>query len=154
MTEPAQLNRDEIAARIPHAGRMVLLDAVVEWDEERIVCIATSHRDPHNPLAVRGRLAAICAIEYAAQAMAVHGGLLAPADAAAQRPRSGFLASLRGVRIEVGRLDDIAGALVIQATRLSGDDARVLYSFSVGAGDRILVTGRAAVVLDAGALMR
>ena len=41
------------------------------------------------------------------------------------------------------------GALTIQATREAGDDARVLYDFEVRAGERVLVSGRAAVVLDA-----
>ena len=156
-----RLNRQEIAARIPHAGRMVLLDEVAEWDDDRIVCHSAMHRDPDNPLFVAGHLSAVCAIEFAAQAMAVHGALLAERDrsndgsvadanAVAAKPRAGFLASVRNVRMEVERLDDVDGALTIEATRDSGDDARVLYRFEVRAGDRPLVSGRAAVVLQLG----
>ena len=149
-----RLNREEIAARIPHAGRMVLLDEVSEWNAERIVCRSAMHQDRSNPLMVAGQLSSVCAIEFAAQAMAVHGSLVAqggepPADSTVTlKPRAGFLASVRNVRMEVARLDDVRGVLTIEATRDSGDDARVLYQFEVRAGDRLLVSGRAAVVLQ------
>lgn len=147
-----RLSRKEIAERIPHAGRMVLLDQVVEWDDDHIVCRSDSHRDRANPLYVSGRLAAVCAIEYAAQAMALHGSVLGAAVGAGgrpSRPRAGFLASVRNVRMEVARLDDVAGALTIEAIRASGDDGRVLYDFAIRTSERVLVSGRAAVVLDA-----
>ena len=148
-----RLNREEIAARIPHAGRMVLLDEVSEWTTERIVCRSAMHQDRANPLLVGGQLSSVCAIEFAAQAMAVHGSLVAQAEPSAsnavtQKPRAGFLASVRNVRMEVARLDDVRGVLTIEATRESGDDARVLYDFAVRAGERLLVSGRAAVVLQ------
>lgn len=144
-----RLDRDQIAQRIPHAGRMVLLDEVVEWDDHRIVCRSGTHHDRGNPLFVAGQLSSVCAIEFAAQAMAVHGSLLAGGESTAdRRPRAGFLASVRNVRMLVARLDDVFGMLTIEATRESGDEARVLYGFEVRAGDRVLVSGRAAVVLQ------
>ena len=143
-----QLNRAEIAQRIPHAGAMVLLDGVIESDAEHIVCGANSHRDPHHPLAIGGQLSAVCGIEYAAQAMAVHGSLSAGASLT-ERPRAGFLASVRSVTLAVARLDDIDAELRVEAHRLSGDDSRVLYDFRIDAAGRPLLSGRAAVVLDA-----
>lgn len=139
------LDRHWIAARIPHSGTMCLLDAVISWNETHVHCTATSHRDPANPLRAEGRLAAVCGIEYAAQAMAVHGALCATD---AQRPRAGFLASVRGVEAHVARLDTIDGPLDIEAERIGGDGNNMLYSFTVRDGGRILLTGRAAVVLD------
>ena len=88
------LDRVAIAARIPHQGSMCLLDAVLAWDSGQIHCRASSHRQPDNPLRAAARLGAACGIEYAAQAMAVHGALLAPAGAP---PRPGYLASVRSV---------------------------------------------------------
>jgi len=140
------LDRDAIVARIPHQGAMCLLDAVVEWTPASISCRATSHRDPANPLRAEGRLGAASAIEYAAQAMAVHGALLA---GSAGKPRFGYLASLRAVTLHVTRLDDLAGELRIDAERVSGDENRVLYQFAISHQRRCLVDGRAAVVLDA-----
>ncbi|MBI5784573.1 MAG: hotdog family protein [Rhodocyclales bacterium] len=143
------LDRVWIAARIPHQGSMCLLDAVAEWSPERIRCVASSHRKPDNPLRDDGRLGAACGIEYAAQAMAVHGALLSSQDSA---PRQGFLASARGVDLNVDRLDDVAADLDIVAERLSGDGNNILYGFEVRGDGRLLLSGRAAVILDAEAI--
>lgn len=138
-----------IAARIPHQGTMCLLDAVVDWSEAAIHCRAVSHTDPANPLRAADRLGAANGIEYAAQAMAIHGALLAQAS---DRPRQGYLTSVRGVSLHVGRLDDLPGELQVRAERLSGDSNNILYQFSMHHGDSCLLDGRAAVVLDAEAL--
>lgn len=149
------IDRAWIAARIPHSGAMCLLDGVQAWDETRIRCAATSHRDPKNPLRSRERLAAVCGVEYAAQAMAVHGALLCAMDgAAAGRPRAGFLASVRNVVAHVERLDTITTPLVVEAERVSGSGNTILYDFTVRGEDRVLLTGRAAVMLDASAVIR
>ncbi len=146
-----RLTRAEIADLIPHAGRMVLLDAVVEWDDAHIVCQTSMHQDRGNPLTVGGQLSAVCGIEFAAQAMAVHGALLMRTAAAIEdgttRPRAGFLASVRSVELHVDRLDDVRGVVAITATREAGDAENVLYRFELRAGELSLVTGRATVVL-------
>lgn len=148
---PATLQHADIARRIPHQGSMCLLERVSAWDTHQIHCEASSHRDSDNPLRAHGRLGVACGIEYAAQAMAVHGALLAEsgADAARQGPTLGYLASVRGVTFHVDRLDDVSDALSIHAERLSGDSTTVLYRFTVHAGRRLLLAGRAAVILDA-----
>ena len=135
-----------LLAHLPHQGTMCLLDAVSEWDAQRIRCTASSHRDAANPLRSHDCLGAVCGVEYAAQAMAAHGALLAAVDAA---PRAGYLASVRGVDLHVMRLDDIAEDLDVEAERLSGDGNTVLYGFRVSAAGRELLSGRAAVVMDA-----
>ena len=138
-----------IAAHIPHQGSMCLLDAVLEWSAATISCRAISHRDPANPLRADGRLGAANGIEYAAQAMAIHGALLAGEDGP---PRQGYLTSVRGVTLHVTRLDDLPEALTVQAERLSGDANNILYQFSLSHAGRCLLEGRAAVVLDARSL--
>ena len=139
------LNRAGIAGLIPHCGAMCLLDGVVSWDASRIRCTSRSHRDPHNPLRADGRLPALCAIEYAAQAMAVHGGL---AGSISAPPRAGFLASVRGVIINRDRFDDLEDELIVEAEKVLGDEGRVIYQFAVHAGGLPILSGRAAVVLD------
>ena len=47
-TAGARLDHDAIAARIPHAGPMCLLDQAVSWDESRIECTAFA-RPPRHP---------------------------------------------------------------------------------------------------------
>lgn len=140
------VTRDEIERLIPHQGTMCLLDAVSAWDENAISCVSSRHRALDNPLRQEGRLGALCAIEFAAQAMAIHGGL---AGLVPQRPRVGYLASVREVACCCERLDDIPGVLTIDAVRLMGDAAQVIYSFAVRGDARDLVTGRAAVILEA-----
>lgn len=140
------LDRVAIAARIPHQGSMCLLDAVLAWDSGQIHCRASSHRQPDNPLRAAERLGAACGIEYAAQAMAVHGALLAPEGAP---PRPGYLASVRSVQLAVDRLDDLAQDLDIVAERLSGDEHNILYHFRVEHAGDLLLSGRAAVMLVA-----
>jgi len=146
MTAEQTLDRDWIAARIPHSGSMCLLDAVVAWDAERICCTATSHRAADNPLRSKGRLASVCGIEYAAQAMATHGALVGEEG---KRPRVGMLTSVRGVQTHIERLDTLDGPLDIEAERIGGDDNTVLYRFAVRCADRLVLSGRAAVILDA-----
>ncbi|OZA29999.1 MAG: 3-hydroxylacyl-ACP dehydratase [Hydrogenophilales bacterium 17-61-9] len=143
------LDRAWLLAHLPHQGGMCLLDGVASWDEQRIRCTASSHRRADNPLRAHDRLGAACGIEYAAQAMAAHGALLAASDSS---PGAGYLASVRGVDLHVAQLDDIAIDLDIEAERLSGDDNTILYGFRVSAAGRELLSGRAAVVLDAGKL--
>jgi predicted hotdog family 3-hydroxylacyl-ACP dehydratase len=140
------LTRADIARMIPHAGPMCLLDGVVHWDEKRIRCFSRSHRDAGNPMRIADRLPALCGIEYAAQAMATHGGL---AGGTHGRPRAGYLASVRDVVCHRDRLDDLQQDLIIEAERLLGDEAHVVYRFTLRAGGLTLLSGRAAISLDA-----
>lgn len=139
-------DRTWIAARIPHAGSMCLLDGVVSWSQDRIHCRASSHRDPGNPLRAGGRLGIANGIEYAAQAMAVHGALRAGSEAA---PRAGFLTSVRDVEFLASALDGEAD-LDLHAECLNGDGNHLMYAFRVEAAGTPLITGRASVMLDAG----
>lgn len=152
MSESATLTRAGIAALIPHSGTMCLLARLDAWDLQRIVCAATNHRDADHPLRTRRGLLAACAIEYAAQAMALHGALIGRATGAPATP--GYLASARGVQLQVLRLDDLPATgrdtdeLRIEATRQAGDARQILYAFTVHHAGRALAEGRAAVVLN------
>ena len=142
----APLGHAEIAALIPHAGAMCLLERVVHWDRDGAVCAARSHRDPGNPLRTARGLLAPCAIEYAAQAMAVHGALIGREDG--QPPSPGYLASARGVSMHRLRLDDLPGDLRIEVSRGAGDARQVLYGFRVTHDGALVAEGRATVVLN------
>ena len=140
------LDRSWIAAHVPHFGNMCLLDRVESWDPRQILCIATSHRNADNPLRSNNRLAAVCGFEYAAQAMAVHGALLAGQQAV---PKSGLLVSVRDAILHVERLDDIAAELVIQAHLMNSDGNAVMYNFLIQTDGAAAVEGRATVILNA-----
>jgi predicted hotdog family 3-hydroxylacyl-ACP dehydratase len=144
-----RLNRAWIESRIPHQGRMCLLDEVIAWSAVRVSCRSSTHREADNPLRAHGRLGVACGIEYAAQAMAVHGALVAGAPAAGA-PAAGFLAAVRDVRFHSLRLDDVQGDLICDAMRMAGDATTALYEFELRSEAALLLRGRATVVFDAG----
>ena len=153
------LDRLWIEQHIPHKGRMCLLDEVLSWDARHIRCRSATHRTADNPLRAHGRLGAACGIEYAAQAMAVHGALvaasapLASAMSASVRGSAGtigYLASVRNVALYVTRLDDLEADLIALAERVIGDGRTVLYEFSVWGAEQQLLSGRASIVLGGG----
>jgi predicted hotdog family 3-hydroxylacyl-ACP dehydratase len=154
------LDRQWIEQHIPHKGRMCLLDEVLAWDAARIRCRSSTHRAADNPLRAHGRLGAACGIEYAAQAMAVHGALIAASAPLASTVSSqvrrsigaavGYLASVRNVALHVSRLDDLEEELVAAAERVTGDARTVLYEFSVSSAGQLLLSGRASIVVAAG----
>ena len=121
---------------------MCLLDEVLRYDEHAIRCRVHNHRDAAHPLREAGVLPSICAVEYAAQAMAVHGALLGSRSA-----HPGVLAGLRDVTLHVQRLDDIDEDLIITAEKLWAEDTRLLYAFTVCAGKNEIVAGRATVII-------
>jgi predicted hotdog family 3-hydroxylacyl-ACP dehydratase len=163
-----RLDRAWIEQHIPHHGTMCLLDEVVSWDADRISCSSGSHRAADNPLRARGQLGIACGIEYAAQAMAVHGALAggalevgspargspatggpAPDSPAAGWPAPGILAGVRGLLFHVLRLDDVPGELICDAVRVAGDRGTALYEFELRSATARLLTGRATVLFDA-----
>jgi predicted hotdog family 3-hydroxylacyl-ACP dehydratase len=123
---------------------MCLLDSVESWDDEVIVCRSRSHSDPHNPLRRDGRLSIVHGLEYGAQAIAVHGSLLAQHQGVA--PRAGYLAALRDVRFRAISLDDIRTPLDIHSRRLLELDGGVICMFSVDTAGHAVLSARATVV--------
>lgn len=123
---------------------MVLLDAVVAWDAAGICCATRTHLDAENPLRRAGRLGAVCGLEYALQAAALHGALR---DGVAQPV--GYVARLRGVVLHVPLLDDAAfGTLRVEARLERGEAGGMLYALAVAAeSGRMLVEGGATIVL-------
>lgn len=138
-------DKKRIGSLIPHSGSMCLLDGVMECDAQHICCVSSTHLDPGNPLRAANGLPALCGIEYAAQAMAVHGGMTGDGG----RPRAGYLAGLRDVTCSVARLDTLPAPLTVEAERLMGDGVNVMYQFRLSAEGVVVLQGRATVVLDA-----
>jgi predicted hotdog family 3-hydroxylacyl-ACP dehydratase len=140
------IERSQIARLIPHAGAMCLLDKVVCWDTTSIRCLTTRHRSSDNPLTrADGKIGAICVVEFAAQAMALHGRLVSDTSGP---PKPGFLASVRDVRLYTRFIDDVAENIELDAALLMGDGRTATYSFTVSAAEDKLASGRATVVFD------
>jgi len=139
------IGKAEIRTLIPHAGLMCLLDRVLHWDDESIECVSQTHRDPANPLRRDGRLSALHAMEYGAQAAAVHGGLRARSAGASAS--TSYLAALRDVRLYAMHLDDAASPLQVRARRLFGDAGNTIYECHISAGEIPLAEGRITIML-------
>jgi predicted hotdog family 3-hydroxylacyl-ACP dehydratase len=133
-----------IESLIPHAGSMCLLERVIEWDAEHIILATATHRSSTNPLRSSGRLRALHLCEYGAQAMAVHGGLIARAAGKTAQP--GFLVSLRDVKLNREYVDDLPGELSVRAERLMESMGSWQYGFAVSHDGELLAEGRAAVI--------
>ncbi len=140
--------RNWIAARIPHQGQMCLLSRVVSASPEGLTCAADSHLAPDNPMILNGCLGAACGIEYAAQAMALHGALMAD-QRSAERSKMGFLVSVRSVSLHVSRLDDVAAELTVSVLCEADNGDHCVYGFSLSAAGKPLLHGRALVMLNA-----
>ena len=147
------IERAELASLIPHAGLMCLNDTVIEWDRESVTCSTSSHLRAENPLLKNNKLAGLHAIEYCAQAMAVHGGLLAREQGTQLPP--GYLAAVRNVELNYAWLDDIKQDLLIDARQLMAQGGSLMYEFEMyfiqdtgkTKGEKVKVaTGRATVI--------
>ena len=135
---------DAIAKLIPHQGAMCLLDTIVRWDRETIVCESARHLAPDNPLRAHGRLSVLHAIEFAAQAMAAHQRLTGEHPTA---PHCGLLISVRQCTFARERLDDCASPLVIETSRIASTADALTYRFAVAAAGEPVADGRASVML-------
>ena len=145
------LARDRWQHLIPHRGAMCLLDLVVAWDDARLHARTGSHRAADNPLRSDARLRAVHLCEYAAQAMAVHGGLVAQRAGRVAAP--GYLVALRAVTLHVDRIDELAGALEVHVEKLLDGGGSWQYAFRVEHAGAPLAEGRAAIIAqDAAAI--
>jgi predicted hotdog family 3-hydroxylacyl-ACP dehydratase len=139
------LPKTDWASLIPHAGTMCLLDAVQAWDATTIHAISAGHARVDHPLRSAQGLHAVHLAEYGAQAMAVHGALLARARGI-EGVRPGRLVSLRDVRLFEEYIDSLDGHLDVHAECLYADDGGAQYAFHVEHRGRLLASGRAAVI--------
>lgn len=130
---------------LPHSGAMCLLNGVNHWDESTIVCSAISHCCDDNPLREGGILPVHVGIEYAAQAMAIHGSLCAAEQG---EPRRGYLAVLSRVEWMVNRLDQLDDVLSIRAEKLMSTADGSNYLFQLHCQEQLLLEGEAVVVLQ------
>ena len=141
------IDKSEIRTLIPHSGTMCLLDDVVRWDDESIVCSTNTHRDADNPLRRDSQLCAVHALEYGAQAAAIHGGLRARAVGKTAPPC--YLAALRDAHLHLDRLDDLASPLEVRAQRFFGDAGNTVYQCSISSDGTPVADGRVTIMLRA-----
>lgn len=121
------IEKKEIESLIPHSGLMCLNDKVLQWDNESLLCTSRTHLQENNPLIKSHKLSAVHAIEYCAQAMAIHGGLLARQKKVAMP--SGFIAAVKNIELACEYLDDIKHDLMIFVKQLIRQNGNLIYEF-------------------------
>jgi predicted hotdog family 3-hydroxylacyl-ACP dehydratase len=126
---------------------MCLLDSVETWDAFSISCRTSTHRDQRNPLRFKGRLTAAAGLEYAAQAMGAHVGLVGGRNT--HTSTIGLVGSVREVKFSADRLDHYEGPLIVNARRLIEGEQGYLYQFTVAYGALTLIEGRASIFVKA-----
>ncbi len=135
------LDKAQFAHLIPHAGSMILIDQVDTWSTHHIKCSTLSHLASDNPLRLNNSLSAIHLIEYGAQSMAIHGGLLAG------NASPGFLVAIRGAHFHIETLNTITTALHIEASAELKIDNGAVYFFRVtDEHNTLLLDARATVI--------
>lgn len=146
MSAEAIVGRDELCSLIPHAGSMCLLDEVIEWSEQGVVCRSETHLSSVNPLRCADGLSILQGIEYGAQAMAVHGGLLARERDSVTPP--GYLAALRNIKAQPGVewLDNVGAPITVEAKQLMAGQGSFIYEFKLSGDGQLLLSGRATVM--------
>jgi len=140
------LSKLELSELLPHGETMCLLEGVESWDSSGIVCIATSHREKQNPLRNKEQLHAICGLEYAAQAMAVHVGLTSPPENISSA--IGYLGAVRELQFGASRLDTYSGPLRIYGTLLFSHGNNFMYYFNIEFDGKALLSGRASIFIQ------
>ena len=138
------IEHDELCSLIPHSFDMCLLDRVEFWDKDKIVCTSNSHLLAANPLRRENSLSSVHLIEYAAQAMAVHGGLHDREQG--KQMTEGYLAALRDVKLDLCELEQLQTELRIEANQILSQGGNMIYTFTVSSSDTELASGRATVV--------
>lgn len=125
------LTKSEIEALIPHAGGMCLLEKVFAYSSDEIICQTRSHLLADNPLKNNGILSRMHLIEYGAQAIAIHGGLMQrdvnPVEPL--RPKMAYIAMLKS--ITWGAFNPFAENLQVKAKVIVADDMAKRYAFCI-----------------------
>ena len=137
-----------VAELIPHAGPMCLLARVVEHEPTRTVCSVVpgrgdllAERDGHVPVWV--------GLEYMAQCVAAHAGLIS--RSAGRAPRPGLLLGSRRLRFDA-RYFAPDRELRVTARHHHGERGLVAFDCEIraGTGGSPLVEGRVNINIEDG----
>jgi len=138
------LDQAQIAALIPHGETMCLLDGVRHWDDAGITAFTARHNHPDNPLLEAGALKTIVLIEYAAQAAAVHAGLMGTGIG---HEKAAFIGAVKSMHLHHLDVPAQVQEIRCKARCLLNNAEGAIYDISVE-GDRTrLIEGRIVLVI-------
>lgn len=122
-----------IAELIPHSGRMVLLDRIIDFDEHSLSAELVVRDD--GLLGNNKTVAAWAGIEYMAQAVAAYAGI--KSKQAGEPIKLGFLLGTRRYTSNVASFD-VGTALTIQVINIIQDEQMGVFECKIhGAGIEI-----------------
>jgi predicted hotdog family 3-hydroxylacyl-ACP dehydratase len=135
---------------LPHSGDMRLIDEVTHWDTDIVTCLTASHQRSDNPLRVGHQLPVLCGLEYAAQASALHGTLIADrAQAIDSSDAAAYLVSARKIEWFGKTLDGEPGRLEIRNRILLRQTDAAMYQFTIAVEKRVLICGEIGLMFRA-----
>ncbi len=111
-----------IAELLPHTPPMILLDEMVSVDGQKVVCRVKVR--PDSMFVEDGKVPALVAIEYMAQAIGASVGLVA--KTAGKPVKVGFLLGTRELALSVDYFE-VGDELLVESERLFGE--QVIGSF-------------------------
>jgi 3-oxoacyl-[acyl-carrier-protein] synthase I len=126
-----------IVELVPHRPPMLLLDRVLSYDGECVICETVL--EPGSPFVDDGEVPALVGIEYMAQAIAAGAGLSAR-DKGETAARMGFLLGCRKLTIAVDSFQ-VGDRLTVEARRTWGENELGSFSCKVQRGDQVVVEG-------------
>jgi predicted hotdog family 3-hydroxylacyl-ACP dehydratase len=133
----ATLARHDIERLLPQKGAMCLIDAALECTPEAIVCSADASRRDH-PLREAQGVPAVHAIEYGAQAAALHRLMLGQQSGSVT---GGLMLQLRDVQFSVEWLDRLPQPLQITARCAMSSSEAARYRFEIHAAGSLASCG-------------
>jgi predicted hotdog family 3-hydroxylacyl-ACP dehydratase len=119
---------------------MLLIDTVKCWTSTRITTTSYSHKNPNNPLCLKGSLSSLHLIEYGAQSIAIHCGLLT------HKAQEGFLATVKNAHFYVKTLHDLHSELLIESIAEHQSPQGAVYQLKIQADNLLLFTAQTTVI--------
>ncbi|MFL0809885.1 MAG: hypothetical protein K6L76_05670 [Agarilytica sp.] len=137
------LDSEAIKDLLPHGNGMSLLDEVEVWDDVSIKCLSKSHLREDNPIVSPELNHSSLLIEYAAQAAAVHAGLL---NSNLGENRPAFVGAVKNVELKQEMIPrcDAPLEIEVKAELLNGSGA--IYDFSVKSESSQIIIGKLVLV--------
>lgn len=120
-------------ARLPHALDMRLIEEIVSWDKSNIYCQSRLTTAFAHPLQLDdGSFPVICLLEYAAQALALHGLLCTSSNKGIQ---SASIISCKRLAIASSSITNCDLTIDVSATLRAQSSGAASYRVSVTQGD-------------------
>lgn len=132
----------DLSSLLPHGKPLLLIEEVLKWNEESIVAKTMSHTYSDNPLLKNGLLHPIHSLEYAAQVMAIHSGLLNEN----KKSRTMLIGGLRKLSFSRTPLNKYLAPLTVMAKTKIHSSSGAIYQFSIMSSDSQIGRGRIILV--------